>query len=230
MVRLFPPSIASLAGIHSAVTLWMRASKTGARGVEVVMALLRPIRTDVSRPAVTAAEGPSDAALLRHVALGSESAFASLWARTGPAVYAVCRRVLPDAGAAEDAAQDAFVRIWRGADRFDPRRGNAAAWMYTIARNSALNIARIQHPSPTAEIDARAHDDGDLIDTSRLTATLIGGPARPGERARRTRSSRQVVGGALPGEDSAGLCMPGRGAASTCAPWPSTCSVARSAS
>lgn len=150
----------------------MLASKTGARRVEIVVALLRPLRTDVSRRPDAAAGGPSDAGLLQLVAAGSESAFSALWARNGAAVYAVCRRVLADTGAAEDAAQDAFVRIWRGADRFDPRRGSPAAWMYTIARNSALNVARIQNPSPAAEIDAGAHDDGDLIERFWLQGTL----------------------------------------------------------
>ena len=89
---------------------------------------------------------PSDHELLRAIGHGSESAFRDLWARYGRAVYGVCRAELRDDGGAEDATQEAFLRIWRRADQFDPRRGAAPAWILTVARNAARNIARIRVP------------------------------------------------------------------------------------
>jgi RNA polymerase sigma-70 factor (ECF subfamily) len=105
----------------------------------------------------------SDAELLRLVAGGSEAAFAALWARSGAAVYSACRRILLDQDSAEDATQEAFVRIWRNASQFDPRRGSAAGWMYTIARNTALNLARIRHPVTQAS-PLEAYEDADPAD------------------------------------------------------------------
>jgi RNA polymerase sigma-70 factor (ECF subfamily) len=107
-----------------------------------------PVDSAVSLVEGQPARDASDAELLRLVADGSETAFVALWGRSGAAVYSVCRRVLVDRDSAEDAAQEAFVRIWRNAKQFDPRRGSAAAWMYTIARNTALNLARIRRPVP----------------------------------------------------------------------------------
>src|SRR5215207_6406635 len=48
----------------------------------------------------------------------------------------------PRSGTAEEAAQDTFVKAWRYAASYDPRRGPAAAWLLTIARNAALDQAR----------------------------------------------------------------------------------------
>ena len=117
------------------------------------------------------ARDASDAELLRLVAEGSEAAFVALWARSGAAVYSVCRRVLVDRDSAEDATQEAFVRIWRNAKQFDPRRGSAAAWMYTIARNTALNLSRIRHPVPQ-ETPADTYQDADPADHFWLETSL----------------------------------------------------------
>jgi RNA polymerase sigma-70 factor (ECF subfamily) len=105
------------------------------------------------------------------VADGCASAFEALWLRSGAAVYSVCRRVLGDQDTAEDAAQETFVRIWRTADRFDPRRGSAAGWMYTIARSTSLNLARIRHPVPQ-ETPEEAHHDADPADRFWLETSL----------------------------------------------------------
>jgi RNA polymerase sigma-70 factor (ECF subfamily) len=44
--------------------------------------------------------------------------------------------------------------------------------MYTVARNAALNIARIQTPSPQAELDPGSHDDGDPVERFWLQGSL----------------------------------------------------------
>ncbi len=49
---------------------------------------------------------------------------------------------------ADDIAQDAFVRAWRGAGSFDPARGSVATWLLTITRNAALDALRRRRPEP----------------------------------------------------------------------------------
>ena len=102
---------------------------------------------DGSRAAGRLIGEPGDTELLRQVGLGSERAFRLLWDRYGRAVYGVCHLELREASAAEDATQDAFTRIWRGAAQFDPGRGTAPAWILTVARNAARNVARTRRPS-----------------------------------------------------------------------------------
>ena len=95
----------------------------------------------------------SDAQLLRRTAEGEEAAFAELWRRYGAAVLGACKRILTDHGVAEDATQDAFARIWKSAASFDASRGEPAAWISRIARNTALNQLRGYRPEVRASID-----------------------------------------------------------------------------
>lgn len=101
-------------------------------------------------------EGPLadalDSELLKQIAMGSEEAFRILWDRFGAAVYTVCRRRLSDAGAAEDATQEAFTSVWRRAGTFDPARGSAAGWLYAVARNAAAQLVRRGHAGATLTV------------------------------------------------------------------------------
>jgi RNA polymerase sigma-70 factor (ECF subfamily) len=99
---------------------------------------------------------PSDQLLLAEVAHGSETAFRAIWERFGGTLYRVCREVLIDPEAAEDATQETFIRIWRSAGTFDPRRGEPAAWLVTIARNAARNVARVRVPLPSEVLEEAA--------------------------------------------------------------------------
>lgn len=77
--------------------------------------------------------------LLAAVALGDRAAFRQLYDRTAPRLYAIALRMARRPDLAEDAMQDAYLRIWRAAQRFDASRGAALAWMTTILRNAVLD-------------------------------------------------------------------------------------------
>ena len=90
--------------------------------------------------------GASDVELLQAIAAGSEAAFEELRSRYSGAVARVCRAV---AGSErEDCEQEVFARVWSKAALFDPGRGSAAAWLLTLARRTALNIAAGRRPLP----------------------------------------------------------------------------------
>ena len=83
---------------------------------------------------------PSDEALLAGMGAGDPAAASEFVRRFERRVFGLTLSILRDHGAAEEAAQEAFVRAWRHASSFDPRRGKVAAWLLTIARNAALNM------------------------------------------------------------------------------------------
>jgi len=84
----------------------------------------------------------SDEALLAAVGAGDSGSLGALLDRHGPRVHGLARTLLWDAAAAEDAVQDTFLRVWRFAHGFDPRRGTASSWLYTIARNVCVDACR----------------------------------------------------------------------------------------
>jgi RNA polymerase sigma-70 factor (ECF subfamily) len=101
------------------------------------------------------------AALLERSAAGDRDAFRLLYQRTAPKLFASIRRILGSNAAAEDAVQDAYVRIWNRSGDFDRTVGSPIAWMTTIARHAAIDIARrgAERISATsAELDTELPD------------------------------------------------------------------------
>jgi RNA polymerase sigma-70 factor, ECF subfamily len=83
-----------------------------------------------------------DAPLLARVVRGDGAALKTLYDRHGARVLAVALRVLSAASEAEEIVQETFVEVWRRAREYDERRGGAAAWITTIARNRAIDRLR----------------------------------------------------------------------------------------
>jgi RNA polymerase sigma-70 factor (ECF subfamily) len=84
----------------------------------------------------------SDEAVVALVARRQESALAELYDRHGRVAYGLALRVLRDPALAEDAVQEAFLAVWRGADRFVPERGSASAWLLTLVHRRAVDVVR----------------------------------------------------------------------------------------
>ncbi|MEY2928384.1 MAG: hypothetical protein RL367_2861 [Pseudomonadota bacterium] len=77
--------------------------------------------------------------LLALIAQQDRRAFRQLYDEVSGRMLSSARRILGDAALAEDAVQDAFLRIWRSAGRFDPARGVALAWIGRIVRNASFD-------------------------------------------------------------------------------------------
>jgi RNA polymerase sigma-70 factor, ECF subfamily len=85
-------------------------------------------------------------ALLAAVARGQQPAFAELYARTSPHLFALLSRMLQRRDWAEEALQDCYVRIWQRSVSYDSGRGAPMAWLMTIARYRALDLLRMRRP------------------------------------------------------------------------------------
>jgi RNA polymerase sigma-70 factor, ECF subfamily len=81
-------------------------------------------------------------ALLERCAEGDRQAFRTLYDMQAPRMHGLAMRITRDAALAADATHDAFIQVWRQSVRFDPERGAAGAWLTSIVRYRALDIAR----------------------------------------------------------------------------------------
>jgi RNA polymerase sigma-70 factor (ECF subfamily) len=97
---------------------------------------------DARRPAAVEPEPTQLAVLLDAVARGDEVALGELHRRTATRMGAMTYRVLRDRELADEAVQDAFVRIWQHAATYSHELSAPMTWMLTIARNRALDLLR----------------------------------------------------------------------------------------
>ncbi len=84
----------------------------------------------------------SDEALVAGLSTGDTDVALVFVRRFQARVYGLALSITRDRQAAEEVAQDTFVRAWRYSATFDPRRGSAKTWLLTIARNTALDHVR----------------------------------------------------------------------------------------
>ena len=92
--------------------------------------------------------------VLRSVTKGDRAAFRQLYEQAGPTLFGICSRILRDRNAAEDAFQEAMLRIWQKSYLYDPARGGAMTWMVTVVRRVALDRLPARRTGPVSLTDA----------------------------------------------------------------------------
>lgn len=111
------------------------------------------------------ADRASDAALMSALAVNDGAAAVAFVRRFQGPVYGLAASITHDRTLAEDVAQEAFVRAWRAAPSFDPRRGSVLSWLLTITRNLAIDAIRARRVVPVEAPEL------ELL----ITTTLAGG-------------------------------------------------------
>jgi RNA polymerase sigma-70 factor (ECF subfamily) len=96
--------------------------------------------------------GAADLELVRRISAGDERAFEALYARHAQSLLAYAQRLLGERGAAEEALQDTFVALWRGADSFE-ERSTVRTWLFGICRRQALQRLR-RRTAPAQPIES----------------------------------------------------------------------------
>jgi len=125
--------------------------------------------------AIQLMEGDNDVELAGALAAGDVDALGQLYDRYGPLAYSVSVRILGDSGRAEDAVQDAFLKLWQGAARFDARRGSLRTWVITAVRNRSIDYLRGRgaHERLEREIPVDAEAEGAGSDPWREVAAAL---------------------------------------------------------
>ena len=123
----------------------------------------RPRHAKTPQPAGAdsqAASAPPDMGeLVAAAQTGAGAALERLLAEARPRLLSLAMRVLNDADEAEDAVQDAMIKVWRNLGRFEGRAA-FTTWLHRIAVNAALDRLRRRGgvPLSAGEPDEHHHD------------------------------------------------------------------------
>jgi RNA polymerase sigma-70 factor (ECF subfamily) len=89
--------------------------------------------------------------LLQQVAAGQGQAVTQVIDTYGGLVWSLARKYFGRSAEAEDAVQDAFIAVWKAADRYDPEVAGESTYIAMIARRRMIDRLRKQGRRPTAQ-------------------------------------------------------------------------------
>jgi RNA polymerase sigma factor (sigma-70 family) len=102
----------------------------------------------------------SDEALLALIARNDDLALAELYSRHGRVAYGLAFRILRDDALAQDAVQEAFLGVWRGARRFSSEKAKPRTWLLTLVHRRAVDLVRREERRRTEPLSPQ-HEQGD---------------------------------------------------------------------
>ncbi|MCI0342981.1 MAG: sigma-70 family RNA polymerase sigma factor [Planctomycetales bacterium] len=138
-----------------------------------------------------AASGPDpDAELVARAARRDPEAFDALVLRHQDRIYSALLRLLGDAEAARDAAQETFLKAWQALPRFE-QRAMFSTWIYRIAINVSLSRRRSDRAHPDRKalpLETGSDPEGEEAEPRRIPEPVSRdgnpGAALEGEEAR----------------------------------------------
>jgi RNA polymerase sigma-70 factor (ECF subfamily) len=126
----------------------------------------------------------SDEALMARVAKGDQLAFRELARRHVPAMLGLARRILGNAADAEDVVQEAMLRVWTHAPRWQPL-ALLRTWLSRVVVNLCLDRKRratwveLEAAGELADPSSGATEIAEAAERDKLLAAAIKGlPAR----------------------------------------------------
>ncbi|HKV42862.1 MAG TPA: sigma-70 family RNA polymerase sigma factor [Blastocatellia bacterium] len=136
------------------------------------------------------AEHPHEARLIVRLKADDMAAFEELVAHFELPVYCLCYRLLGDAEEARDAAQETFMKVYRGLKHF---RGDSGlkTWIYRIAINQTMNQQRWwrrRHKDETVSLEL-SRADSEIT----LGSSLPSSDATPEQQAMSSEREERVM-------------------------------------
>ena len=98
--------------------------------------------SEAARPSATDSIDFADRALMARIVARDAEALGVLYDRYGRTVFHLILRLLGAPEAAEELTQDVFDAVWRRAATYRADRGSVRPWVFTIARNRAIDWRR----------------------------------------------------------------------------------------
>lgn len=96
-----------------------------------------------------------------------KQSFAILFDHFAPRLKAMVLRSGARSGQAEEIVQEVMLAVWNKASQFDPHRAGVSAWIYQIARNRHIDVARKEN-KPVPEV--LKHPADDEIDVNQIVS------------------------------------------------------------
>jgi len=127
---------------------------------------------------------PTDAVLMERILQQDSTALEALYDRYGRPVYSLVLRIAQNPASAEEIVQDIFLQLWRSADRFQISRGPLEPWLFTMARNRALDFLRLKREKQRRREDS----DTDVIVPSAVVRPDPEGDIDQSRRAEKIRA------------------------------------------
>jgi RNA polymerase sigma-70 factor (ECF subfamily) len=133
---------------------------------------------------------PMEDELLRRCARGDAGAYRELVERLEKPLVNFLLRFVGDRTTAEDLFQETFVRVVRTLRDFEPK-ASLSTWIYTIARNLALDHLKAKRRHRETPLDAASSEEGGRVIYFKDVLRSAG--AEPGERAEGGEQERRVA-------------------------------------
>ncbi|MCL5017055.1 MAG: RNA polymerase sigma factor [Patescibacteria group bacterium] len=99
-----------------------------------------------------------DSELIFEYLKGDDGSLEILVKRYVKPLYAFAYKYMHDEAMADDVVQETFIKAWKNIKKFDMDR-SFKAWLFSIAKNTALDIIKKRSPVPFSEIEAEIGDN-----------------------------------------------------------------------
>lgn len=120
--------------------------------------------TPIDSSTVASTSSSEDVALVDRIAHRDAEALARLYDRYSAIMMALAQRILRDSGEAEDVLQEAFVQVWKQAERYNPARSSVSTWLVLIIRSRAIDRLRRRQVGERTAVAAQREKT--TVDTS----------------------------------------------------------------
>lgn len=90
--------------------------------------------------------------IIELLAARDERAISLLYDHYADALYGVAIKVTKDEEMAQDVLQEAFVKIWKKADKYDVSKARLFTWLFRVVQNTAIDAVRKRQRLQTKEV------------------------------------------------------------------------------